>query len=107
MLGSEEAVSFALRVVTRAVVALIVGACTVFVGVAATLLLSFLTATAVSLPGLVDAWTSEDDHSIGRALVFTPSFVGMGLAVVLVAVVYAAVRGRVQRYRARPGRADA
>lgn len=92
----------ALRAVTRAIVALIVGACTVFVGVTVTLLLSFFTATAVSLPGVVDVWTSEDD-GIGRALFFTPSFVGIGVAVLLVAAVYEVLRLRAVRNRARPG----
>jgi hypothetical protein len=75
-----------LRVLLHAITGLIVGVCVVFIGVAVSLMLSFLNATAVGIPGVIDVWTTEENGA--TALNFTPSFVGMSIAALMVAAVY-------------------
>lgn len=89
-----------LRVLIHAVSGLIVGGCVVFIGVAATLMLSFFNATAVGIPGLIDVWTTEENGA--TALNFNPSFIGMGVAALVTAAAYTVLLSLATRRRARP-----
>ncbi|WP_426322895.1 hypothetical protein [Microbacterium sp. E-13] len=75
-----------LRVLTRAITGLIVGVCVVFIGVIGTVMLSFFTSTAVGIPGLTRVWATDENGA--TALNIDPSFVGMGIAVLVVAALY-------------------
>lgn len=88
-----------LRVLVHAITGLIVGVCVVFIGVAVTVMLSFFTSAAVGLPGLIDVWTTEENGAV--ALNIVPSFVGMGVAVLVIAAVYTVVLSATTRRRPR------
>ncbi|WP_295127312.1 hypothetical protein [uncultured Leifsonia sp.] len=92
-----------LRVLLHAITGLIVGLCVVFIGVAVTLMLSFFNATAVGIPGLIDVWTTEENGA--TALNFNPSFVGMGVAVLVTAAAYTVLLSLATRRRAQPSQA--
>ena len=73
--------------VVQASTGLIIGVCVVFLGVAVTLMLSFFNASSFGIPLVIEVWTTEENG--GTAVNFQPNLVGMVIAVLLIAVVYA------------------
>lgn len=76
-----------LRAVINTIVGLVIGAGIVFVAIALSLVYVFVTGGDATLPGIISIWSSTENDAV--ALNFDPSFLGMGVASLVIAAAYA------------------
>jgi hypothetical protein len=93
-------VTHGLRILVNILSGLAIGASLLVLAVASAFALSFINNAGVTLPGIIDIWTTPEPNGT-TALNFLPNPAGMGVAVLVVATVYALAATLASRGRAR------
>ncbi|WP_402845520.1 hypothetical protein [Microbacterium sp. GXS0129] len=92
--------SVTLRIIAHAIAGIVIGFSSVFIAAAACLVAAFVGRSRVVLPGIIDAWTTTENGA--AAINIDPSFTGMLIAALVIAVVYTALSSAaVMRQRRR------
>lgn len=90
--------SLTLRAILNVIGGLAIGFIAVFLTVLLSLAFVFMTGAAAGIPGIISIWPTEENDAI--ALNFEPNFLGMGIAMLVIAVVYAVIASAVGHRRA-------